>query len=219
VLATLVTLLPWAARNTVVLGTPVWTTTHGGYTLALANNEVYYAEVVNGPPGEVWSGPNQRKWFDWVNEATAGMSEPQADQFLPAARANGGLDCAAFSRPNRWPLQEEPLALAAGGRTRVLDRAFRRARSVLDRPPHARACCAGHRAGGGLGVLSQAGRGRFRCHASCARSVNASHAELMVKTPVGKKPKIGANSTVQLLRKRYAKKALGGFHSLADSGR
>ncbi|HEV3122684.1 MAG TPA: glycosyltransferase family 39 protein, partial [Isosphaeraceae bacterium] len=49
-LATLVTLRPWAARNAVVLGTPVWTTTHGGYTLALANNEVYYAEVVNGRP-------------------------------------------------------------------------------------------------------------------------------------------------------------------------
>ena len=31
-------LSPWAARNVRALGEPVWTTTHGGYTLALATN-------------------------------------------------------------------------------------------------------------------------------------------------------------------------------------
>jgi hypothetical protein len=81
-LATMCTLLPWTVRNALVLGAPIWTTTHGGYTLALANNPVYYAEVLDGPPGAVWAGPNQRKWFDWVNSATAGMSEPEADRYL-----------------------------------------------------------------------------------------------------------------------------------------
>ncbi len=43
---------------------PIWTTTHGGYTLALANNRQYYADVLDGPPGAVWSGPNQAAWVD-----------------------------------------------------------------------------------------------------------------------------------------------------------
>jgi hypothetical protein len=33
---------PWAARNAVQFGTPIFTTTHGGYTLWLANNDAYY---------------------------------------------------------------------------------------------------------------------------------------------------------------------------------
>lgn len=79
---TLALLAPWAWRNARVLGEPVWTTTHGGYTLALANNPVYYAEVLDGPPGAVWSGPNQKAWFDEVGRSTAGMSEPEADRWL-----------------------------------------------------------------------------------------------------------------------------------------
>jgi hypothetical protein len=33
---------PWAVRNWLVLGRPVVTTTHGGYTLLLGNNRLYY---------------------------------------------------------------------------------------------------------------------------------------------------------------------------------
>jgi hypothetical protein len=77
-----VVLLPWMIRNTLVLGEPVWTTTHGGYTLALANNSVYYDEVLNGPPGRVWSGEEQWAWFDSVNRATKDMTGPQADRYL-----------------------------------------------------------------------------------------------------------------------------------------
>jgi hypothetical protein len=71
-------------RNGLVLGAPVWTTTHGGYTLALANNPVYYDEVLNGPPGRVWSGDLQLRWFDSVNRATKSMSGPEADRYLRA---------------------------------------------------------------------------------------------------------------------------------------
>jgi hypothetical protein len=81
-LALLLTLTPWALRNTLVFGEPVWTTTHGGYTLALANNETYYRDVLNGPPGRVWTGADQWLWWDSVNRAAAGMPEPQADRFL-----------------------------------------------------------------------------------------------------------------------------------------
>jgi 4-amino-4-deoxy-L-arabinose transferase-like glycosyltransferase len=75
-------LAPWAARNSLIFGVPVWTTTHGGYTLALANNEVYYRDVLNGPPGAVWTGDEQWRWWDSVNRATAAMTEPEADRFL-----------------------------------------------------------------------------------------------------------------------------------------
>ena len=54
---------PWMIRNLLVFGEPVWTTTHGGYTLALANNPVYYREVLNGPPGRVWTGHDQWLWW------------------------------------------------------------------------------------------------------------------------------------------------------------
>jgi hypothetical protein len=75
-------LVPWTVRNYLVLGEPVWGTTHGGYTLALANNPVYYSEVLNGPAGHVWTGELQWQWWDSVNRATAGMSEPDADRYL-----------------------------------------------------------------------------------------------------------------------------------------
>lgn len=79
---TFAVLAPWAWRNARVFGEPVWTTTHGGYTLALANNPAYYADVLNGPPGSVWSGPNQAAWFAKVGESTAGLAEPEADRRL-----------------------------------------------------------------------------------------------------------------------------------------
>ena len=79
---TLTVVAPWAIRNRFVVGEAVWTTTHGGYTLALANNPYYYGDVVNGPPGAVWSGPNQQAWIDAINAATAHNSEPESDRWL-----------------------------------------------------------------------------------------------------------------------------------------
>ena len=37
-------------------------TTHGGYTLHLANNPVFYGEVVRGPAGAVWDGGSLWRW-------------------------------------------------------------------------------------------------------------------------------------------------------------
>lgn len=75
-------LAPWAIRNARVFGEPIATTTHGGYTLALANNAAYYRDVLDGPPGAVWSGPNQRAWFVAISRETDRMSEPDADRHL-----------------------------------------------------------------------------------------------------------------------------------------
>ena len=73
------TLAPWAFRNARVLGAPIWTTTHGGYTLWLANNHRYYDDVVNGPMA-VWSGPNQDAWFTEVNGLAVGIPEHESDR-------------------------------------------------------------------------------------------------------------------------------------------
>ena len=73
---------PWIYRNIQVFGEPIATTTHGGYTLALANNPAYYADVLNGPGIVVWSGANQDAWFAGVGPATAGMTEPESDRTL-----------------------------------------------------------------------------------------------------------------------------------------
>jgi hypothetical protein len=75
-------LLPWTLRNALVFGEPICGTTHSGYTLALANNPTYYHEVLDGPPGRVWTGEEQWQWWDSVNRATAGMTEPEADRYL-----------------------------------------------------------------------------------------------------------------------------------------
>lgn len=79
-IATFMILLPWGIRNWYVLGKPVFTTTHGGYTFALANNEVYYDEVLNGPSGAVWTGPRQQAWMDAIGPSLKGLSEPECDQ-------------------------------------------------------------------------------------------------------------------------------------------
>jgi hypothetical protein len=78
----LLVLFPWLVRNLLVFGEPIWTTTHGGYTLALANNPVYYDDVLHGPPGRVWTGHDQWLWWDSVNRQTAGMTEAQADRYM-----------------------------------------------------------------------------------------------------------------------------------------
>lgn len=52
--ALLAVLLPWAVRNQLVLGRPIITTTHGGYTLLLGNNEGYYDHLRQAPWRTVW---------------------------------------------------------------------------------------------------------------------------------------------------------------------
>ena len=52
---------PWVLRNWNVFGRPILMTTHGGYTLALGNNEFFDADVVSGQE-RAWSGAGLRKW-------------------------------------------------------------------------------------------------------------------------------------------------------------
>lgn len=52
---------PWVLRNWSVFGRPILMTTHGGYTLALGNNEFFHADVVFGRE-RVWSVDSLRRW-------------------------------------------------------------------------------------------------------------------------------------------------------------
>ncbi len=50
----LLVLSPWAIRNQLRFGRPIVTTTHGGYTLLLANNPDFYQWLRSGRWGSVW---------------------------------------------------------------------------------------------------------------------------------------------------------------------
>jgi len=54
VLAHGVVTAPWAVRNALVFQRPIVTTTHGGYTLWLGNNEEFYRFLDQAGWGEVW---------------------------------------------------------------------------------------------------------------------------------------------------------------------
>lgn len=64
----LLTVSPWMLRNWLVLGTPLLTTTHGGYTLLLGNNPDFYAQVVAHSWSTVWEGEGQQQWASGINE-------------------------------------------------------------------------------------------------------------------------------------------------------
>ena len=51
-------ILPWAIRNELLFGKPIFTTTHGGYTLLLGNNPDFYAYLRSGSWGAAWQ-PDQ----------------------------------------------------------------------------------------------------------------------------------------------------------------
>ncbi len=62
-------LATWAGRNFVVLGQPILTTTHGGYTLLLGNNPVFFEEVAKQPWGTVWQHESLVRWQASLAEA------------------------------------------------------------------------------------------------------------------------------------------------------
>ena len=52
--AILVVLMPWTARNWRQFDKPIWSTTHGGYTLLLANNPSLYQHFRTAGPSRNW---------------------------------------------------------------------------------------------------------------------------------------------------------------------
>jgi hypothetical protein len=59
----LVVLVPWVSRNVRELGSPIWTTTHGGYTLLLANNPILYDHYRSGSWSRSWKEDEFHEWW------------------------------------------------------------------------------------------------------------------------------------------------------------
>jgi hypothetical protein len=69
--------VPWTVRNTTQFGAPVATTTHGGYTLYLANNPILYRH---------WSTSMSRQWDEdafhaiWRSERSRSVGQDEISQ-------------------------------------------------------------------------------------------------------------------------------------------
>ena len=75
-LGSLMVLSPWAIRNQLQFGRPIITTTHGGYTLFLANNPEFYEWLRHGSWGSVW----QADEFNYNWDLRRPSDELQADR-------------------------------------------------------------------------------------------------------------------------------------------
>jgi Dolichyl-phosphate-mannose-protein mannosyltransferase len=82
---------PWVVRNWRILKSPVLTTTHGGYTLLLGNNDAYFQQVAARPLLEEWrdSAPDrfQQRWFQQLvsemdREIGPGAGELAQDRWM-----------------------------------------------------------------------------------------------------------------------------------------
>jgi len=71
---------PWVIRNQLVMGSPILTTTHGGYTLLLANNPVFYADVVRQGWGTDWPKASFDEWQAELQTALNDELGPNASE-------------------------------------------------------------------------------------------------------------------------------------------
>jgi 4-amino-4-deoxy-L-arabinose transferase-like glycosyltransferase len=112
VVAAAAVLAPWAIRNQIVYGRPIITTTHGGYTLLLANNPEFYEYLRSAPWGRVWDAEQfNRQW-----EAERGSSTPN---FVWDLRREE-LDDDSRAYQVAWEnIQREPLMFAYACLVRV----------------------------------------------------------------------------------------------------
>ena len=80
-LGVLVCLVPWTLRNYSVFGKPIWATTHGGYTLLLANNPALYRHFAAGGPSRAWEAEEfQEAWSARIALEAPSLNEVDKDQ-------------------------------------------------------------------------------------------------------------------------------------------
>jgi hypothetical protein len=71
-------LTPWIARNQEYFGKPIWATTHGGYTLLLANNPILYDHFATGSVSRDWDEDQFHRW--WHERRTIDRTRPDYTQ-------------------------------------------------------------------------------------------------------------------------------------------
>ena len=80
------TMAPWTLRNWSVFGKPIWATTHGGYTLLLANNPRLYDHFREQGLSRRWNAdPFHRAWAERNPPATKSDATQNA-QLAPSDR-------------------------------------------------------------------------------------------------------------------------------------
>ena len=124
--AVALTLAPWAIRNWIEIGRPIVTTTHGGYTLLLANNQRFYDWTRDGAWGTVW---DSREFVDdWLARKQAAGIENEVDEDRLArqlALKTMRADPAGFARATGvrlgrfWSLSPHTTAHTAGHPARL----------------------------------------------------------------------------------------------------
>lgn len=77
---TMILVAPWVIRNWIIFGIPILTTTHGGYTLLLGNNPVFYEQVVRQPWGTTWPDASQHEWEANLQSQMNSEIGPQASE-------------------------------------------------------------------------------------------------------------------------------------------
>lgn len=77
----------WVVRNAVQMGSFIPATTHGGYTLLLGNNPVFYAEVVGRAGHPTWHGVSLNRWnldldFEMAKDDIGFLDEVGRDRWM-----------------------------------------------------------------------------------------------------------------------------------------
>ncbi|MFM8253360.1 MAG: glycosyltransferase family 39 protein [Planctomycetota bacterium] len=133
-LVALTVISPWVLRNRLVLGRWIATTTHGGYTLLLGNNDSFYRFLRERSPGEVWElrHPDQM-----LAEARQKLNSPPDEQVPTLSTPESELAREALAyQAARITIAEQPdsFALACFDRIVQFWRVLPHARSATESP-------------------------------------------------------------------------------------
>lgn len=121
-------MFPWAWRNYQTFQTPLLTTTHGGYTLFLANNRHFYAYLRNDRSGLPWDPRAETIWGNRLKGRLSFRGERSSllQQFNPPSTSldysREFTDDAVQAKAARDAIQADPMGflLAATYRSRQL---------------------------------------------------------------------------------------------------
>lgn len=101
-LGTTIIVAPWVVRNLLVFGFPILTTTHGGYTLFLGNNSVYYEQVVRQPWGTVWQEASLNEWTGDMSARALKELGPEATELQMDAWSSHQARSYILKEPNHF---------------------------------------------------------------------------------------------------------------------